>query len=123
MEGKLINSIRWDGSDVEISVSVYLFKDGGTYVAYCPSLDLSGYDHTEELARKDFEYVLHDWMREQLKADTLRQDLIAHGWKIEGSHGEEPSLRQMLDEGSPACELAVLPEYRKMNVGVEMSLA
>ena len=38
---------------LEVSVSVYVFKEHDVYVAYCPSLDLSGYDRTEEDARRD----------------------------------------------------------------------
>ena len=36
---------------LEISVSVYVFKENDVFIAYCPSLDISGYNTTEEEAR------------------------------------------------------------------------
>ncbi len=75
------NEITFTDGQACISVSVYLFRDGAAYVAYCPSLDLTGYDLTEEAARTDFEFVLHDWLQEQTRNGTLRRDLERHGWK------------------------------------------
>lgn len=76
-----MNSIILRKGSVGISVSVYLFKDGNAYVAYCPSLDLTGYDTTEEAAKTDFEYMLHDWLEEQVAEGTLHEDLTRHGWQ------------------------------------------
>lgn len=73
-------SLRKDG--VDIQVSVYVFKDGGAYVAYCPSLDLSGYDTTEAGARDDFSFMLRDWLTTQLKHGTLQKDLMKHGFSL-----------------------------------------
>lgn len=56
------NTIILNGNTVSVSVSVAIFKEGDTFIAYCPSLDLSGYDTTEDKARADFEYVLKEWL-------------------------------------------------------------
>jgi len=64
---------------LEVSVSVYLFKENDVYVAYCPSLDLSGYDYTEEAARADFEYTLQEYVKFQMQNETLDKDLMRHG--------------------------------------------
>lgn len=56
-------------------MSVYVFKENDVFVAYCPSLDLSGYNQTEEAARADFEYVLHEYVKYQMQHDTLDKDL------------------------------------------------
>lgn len=79
-----MNSININGGGVDIKVSVFLFKEGEVHIAYCPSLDISGYDATEELARRDFEWMLSDWLREQVAAGTLADDLAAHGWRVSG---------------------------------------
>ena len=81
-----MNSVVLNGNNVKISVSVFLFKEGEVYIAYCPSLDLSGYDVTEENAKVDFEYMLKDWLKTQSVNKTLVKDLIEHGWKID-EHG------------------------------------
>ena len=43
-----LNYISFGNGNVEINVSLFVFKEGDTYIAYCPSLDLSGYDMTED---------------------------------------------------------------------------
>ena len=76
-----MNSIIFSKTGIEVSVSVYVFRENDVYIAYCPSLDLSGYDTTEDAARKDFEYMLDDYMRHQMQNNTLHKDLERHGWK------------------------------------------
>ena len=78
-----MNAITISGNNIKISVSIYLFKEGDTYIAYRPSLDLSGYDTTEETAKSDFEYMLKDWLKTQSENKTLKKDLESHGWRIE----------------------------------------
>lgn len=75
------NAITINGKNIKVSVSVYLFKEGDTYIAYCPSLDLSGYDTTEESAKTDFEYMLKDWLKTQSENNLLEKDLKQHGWR------------------------------------------
>ena len=64
---------------LEISVSVYVFKEDDVFIAYCPSLDISGYNTTEEEARHDFEYALNEYVKFQMEHDTLNKDLERHG--------------------------------------------
>lgn len=75
------NSIVFGDKGVDITVSLFVFKEGETYIAYCPSLDLSGYDYTADGACADFEYMLTDYLNHQLKNGTLRTDLISHGFQ------------------------------------------
>ena len=91
-----LNYISFSKDGVEISVSLFVFKESDTYIAYCPSLDLSGYDLTEESARADFDYMLADYLADQLPNGTLRTDLAAHGWKVGKTKGNEPNLSDML---------------------------
>lgn len=79
-------------SGAKLSVSVIVFKENDVYIAYCPSLDLSGYDHTEEAAKRDFEYVLRQWLTEQMESNTLHDDLRQHGWKMNGTQCVPPIL-------------------------------
>ena len=70
-----MNSVALNGNNVKISVSVFLFKEGEVYIAYCPSLDLSGYDVTEENAKVDFEYMLKDWLKTIWASYRLKGDM------------------------------------------------
>ena len=110
-----LNYISFSKSGVEISVSLFVFKEGDTYIAYCPSLDLSGYDLTEESARADFDYMLSDYLSNQLRNGTLRADLALHGWKVGKAKGNEPDLSDMLDMNEQLRKL-VTHSFKKTNV-------
>lgn len=110
-----INYICFKRGGIEISVSLFVFKEGDTYIAYCPSLDLSGYDLTEESARSDFDYMLADYLNEQLRNGTLRNDLALHGWKLGKLKGNEPELSDMLGMNEQLRKL-VMKSYKKTNV-------
>lgn len=114
-----MNTISINGNKIKITVSVYLFKEGDTYIAYCPSLDLSGYDTTEETAKADFEYMLKDWVKTQSGNNTLKRDLELHGWKVENNTANEPLIVDMLDR-SATSDVLSLPDYRKTNVNAEI---
>lgn len=115
------NFISISDSGAKLSVSVIVFKENDDYIAYCPSLDLSGYDRTEEAAKRDFEYVLHQWLTEQLENNTLHDDLRQHGWKLKGSTAKEPSLIDILRGNKSADKVFSMSEYSKLNVSTEIS--
>jgi len=107
------NNIRfYHNNRVEISVSLILFKEGEQVIAYCPSLDLSGYDQTEEKALADFDFMLSDYLETQVRQGTLREDLVAHGWSIEEAVGSEPSFTDMIETNQQLHQLISLP-YKK----------
>lgn len=114
------NVIALKGSEVSVSVSVLIFKEASTYIAYCPSLDISGYDSTEDSAKEDFEYMLREWIREQVENGTLQQDLTQHGWKIEREAATEPSVIEVIKRNKSASKILSMPEYRKTNVHAEI---
>ena len=108
------NSIVFNEKGIDITVSLFVFKEGECFIAYCPSLDLSGYDYTEDGACADFEYILTDYMKHQLENGTLRADLISHGWKLSDVKAIEPELSDMLESNGQLRKLVVLP-YSKTN--------
>lgn len=114
------NSITLSGKEISVSVSVFLFKEGDTYIAYCPSLDLSGYDTTEDRAREDFEYMLREWLKEQLSNGTLQRDLARHGWKVGGDTATEPSVTDLLHRNRSAGKIFSMPEFRKTNIHTDI---
>ena len=56
------NKITNDGSSLTVKLDVYLFLDEGTYIAYSPTLDLSGYGETEEDAKESFSIVIEEYI-------------------------------------------------------------
>ena len=110
------NYIVLAGKEISISVSVFLFKEENAYIAYCPSLDLSGYDATEDSAKQDFEYVLREWLREQMDNGTLYRDLAKHGWKVGQEKAIEPSVADMIRGNKSAGKIFSLPEFKKTTI-------
>ena len=111
-----MNSISLDNSGISVSVSVYIFKEGDVFIAYCPSLDLSGYDTTEEKAKSDFEFMLDDYLKTQMLNGTLHKDLAKHGWKIGARKLTEPKTAQMLRRNRQLRKVTELPSYHKISV-------
>ncbi|MBQ6050227.1 MAG: hypothetical protein IJL35_06495 [Bacteroidaceae bacterium] len=97
-----MNSIKVSNKGIEINVSVFVYKDldypnGDMYIAYCPELDLVGYDTTNRKARKSFEFVLKDYLDDTIENGTLEEDLLEHGWKkFKNGKIVEPTYSEML---------------------------
>lgn len=82
-----MSRILKSGNNVSAELSVFVYKDmnypnGDMYIAYCPELDLVGYDTTNRKARKSFESVLKEYIDYTVQNGTLEQDLLEHGWKM-----------------------------------------
>ena len=100
MEALKINSDKIKG---QISVFVYedtSYPHKGLWIAYCPELDLAGYDYGKEAAQESLKYVLTDYFDYALANKTLEKDLIAHGWKKQhDSKLVAPSIIDMTKKG------------------------
>lgn len=75
------DKITNDGQKIRVTLDVYVFMEDNTYIAYAPSLDLSGYGKSEEDAIKSFSIVIEEYFSYGLSNNTLIKDLRAHGWK------------------------------------------
>lgn len=96
-----MGTIQVNGNSVNAELSVYLYKDesypnGDMYIAYCPELDLTGYDVTKAGAKNSFEVVLKDYLEDTIKNNTLEEDLLAHGWTKKKGCISGPTYPSML---------------------------
>lgn len=111
-----MSTIKRLGNNVSVEVSVFVYKDmeypnGDMYIAYCPELDLVGYDTTNRKARKSFEYVLQDYLEYTIENGTLEEDLMEHGWrKFKNGKIAEPTYTEMLKRSQLK---SVLRQYSK----------
>ena len=55
-----MNTIEINNTGIKIDISVFLFKEDDVFHAYCPELDLVGYDYTEEGAKKRKKYLVNE---------------------------------------------------------------
>ena len=94
---KKMKTIEINNTGIKIDVSVFLFKEDDVFHAYCPELDLVGYDYTEAGAKKSFEWVLRDYFDYTVENGTLEQDLLNHGWrKSKSGKVSEPTPTSLL---------------------------
>ena len=67
---------------VSSTITVMLYEQGDYIVAYCPSLDLSSYDKTQEGAKAAFQVALDIFLEYCEENGTLEQNLVACGWNL-----------------------------------------
>jgi hypothetical protein len=92
-----MKTIEINNQGIKVNVSVFLFKEDDVFHAYCPELDLVGYDYTEKGARDSFEWVLKDYFDYTIENGTLEQDLLNHGWrKTKAGKVAEPTPSSLL---------------------------
>ena len=68
-------------TEYRFRLEFYVFQEGGVYIAYCPSLDISTSGDTFNEAVGNFyeRFQLH--VECCVEYGTLLKDLTAHGWK------------------------------------------
>ncbi|MBL7811403.1 MAG: hypothetical protein JNL57_04185 [Bacteroidetes bacterium] len=97
-----------DGKNtIQLKIPVWLFEDDGTWVAYCPLLDLSGYANDELAAMESFKVVLGEFLSYTVHKKTLEKVLNDLGWtKLKKSKIIAPSIYDILSKNENAREIA-----------------
>lgn len=110
---KIVNR---DGS-LSVTLDVYVFMDGDSYIAYSPALDLSGYGDSEEAAKDSFSIVMDEYITYGVSRRTLVKDLRAHGWKVKSLKQRKmsaPSFDTLLQSNETFKDILENKEYRKV---------
>ena len=76
----------------DISFTVHLFKEGKTYVAYVPELDLSSCGATEEEARKNIRDAVLGFLETSKEMGTLAEILEEAGYERVGDSWRAPEF-------------------------------
>ena len=76
----------------EISLTVHTFKEGKTYVAYLPELDLSSCGGTEEEARKSVRDAIRGFLETSRDMGTLEEILAEAGYERDGHTWRSPEF-------------------------------
>lgn len=98
----------------------YIFKDEGLYIAYCPALDLttSGKDFNDAIYQFYENFQLY--VECCLEQGTLMDDLLAHGWKLDGEKLIQPSFTYLLSKEMFVDLLDGDKEYDKLNAHLDI---
>jgi len=75
-----------------ISVTVHIFKEGETFVAYVPELDLSSCGSTDEEARKNIRDAVRGFLKTSESMGTLDEILEEAGYRREGRNWRAPEF-------------------------------
>ena len=76
----------------DISYTVHTFKEGSTYVAYVPELDLSSCGSTNEEARKNIRDAVQGFLQTSAEMGTLQDILEEAGYVREGNSWRAPEF-------------------------------
>lgn len=115
-----MRTIEINNSGIKANLSVFLFKEGDVYYAYCPELDLVGYDHTAKDAKKSFEIVLKDYLDYAVENGTLDQDLLEHGWRKSKSGKVSEPTPSVLLKVSQLKNVLEKKEFKKYSIPVAL---
>ena len=110
MTDKLMNSDK----NCVITVEVIFVKEDDYIVAYCPSLQLTGYGHTEGEARESFEIELNIFLEETSKKGTLEKYLLGNGWilqKVPEFNYQPPKIKAPVTGVTLKQEQLAIPVY------------
>ncbi|MGM9844779.1 MAG: hypothetical protein ACI30K_00920 [Muribaculaceae bacterium] len=111
------NKIVNRNGGLSVTLDVYVFMDGGAYIAYSPALDLSGYGESEEAAKESFAIVMDEYIAYGISRKTLIKDLRAHGWKVKSLKQRKmsaPPFDMLLHNNDVFRDILENKEYRKV---------
>lgn len=111
------NKIVNRNGSLSVTLDVYIFMDGDSYIAYSPALDLSGYGDSEQAAKDSFYIVMDEYIAYGVSRRTLVKDLRAHGWKVRSLKQRKmsaPSFDTLLRSNDTFKDILENKEYRKV---------
>ena len=108
---------------VSVNLQMFSFKDGDMFILYCPALDLSSYGMTEDDAKDSFEQVLETTITYWINKNTLKKDLLKHGWEIKSTKQRKikaPSFEKLFSKSAALRDILNNKEFKKFdkNIGL-----
>ena len=93
--------------DYRFSLEFFFFHENGLQIAYCPSLDISTSGTTFNEAVGNFYEMFQLYIECCVKNNTLLDDLLAHGWKLQKKQMQPPTFSVLMKK----------PEMKKLMGG------
>lgn len=98
-EKVLLRASAIDGDMTEyhfFSIEFYIFREGESYIAYCPSLDISTCAETYNDAISSFYEAFQLYIECCVESGTLHDDLAEHGWKFQKKNLTPPKFSALM---------------------------
>lgn len=103
-------------NEYRFSLEFFVFQENGVQIAYCPSLDISTSGTSFNEAVSNFYEMFQLYIECCVENNTLHDDLIAHGWKLQKKQMQPPTFAVLMKK----------PEMKKLmggNIGYEKVVA
>ncbi len=81
------------------SLYVVIFKEGKTYIACAPALDLVTQGTSVRDAEKNFDELVDIYLEETMSKGTLEQDLLRCGWRKHAGSIQPPRMSNFPSRG------------------------
>lgn len=107
---------------VNVNLDIIEYQEDGTYIAFSPALDLTGYGTTLKEARESWETVLEEYFRYTLNKKTLHQDLVKRGWKVQNkkTHFTPPTFSWIVQNHKEVKDIYDNHAFRKRSTNVQI---
>jgi hypothetical protein len=76
----------------DFSFDAHIFKEGDTYVAYAPALDVSSCGSTDEEARRNIRDAVRGFLAASADLGTLNEILEEAGYQLDGEAWRAPEF-------------------------------
>lgn len=86
------DAVSTGGRMQDISFTVHIFKEGETYVAHVPGLDVSSCGETSAAARQNIGDAVRGFLEAAEESGTLEELLDEAGYRREGGGWRAPEL-------------------------------
>jgi predicted RNase H-like HicB family nuclease len=83
---------------MDIDVAFYVFINDGNYIAYCPSFDIATTDTTYDKVKAGFYEMLQLHIETCVECNTLKEDLLAHGWSVSDDTLLPPAFMTLMEK-------------------------
>lgn len=110
---------------LEVSISVFIWKDKSIVHAYSPSLDLTGYGHSVAEAKESFEVTLREFVKYTTNKQTLFDELEHLGWAVNRKKKRmlAPDTQELLKDNKTFRGIYNKPGVKVENREVELAVA
>lgn len=100
------SAIDGDMTEYHFSIEFYIFREGESYIAYCPSLDISTCAETYNDTISSFYEAFQLYIECCVESGTLHDDLAEHGWKFQKKNLTPPKFSALMKSANRTSSLS-----------------
>ncbi len=118
---------NWKQGNKSVSMKVPMisFEEDGSYVVYCPALDISGYGSDEDEAFESFKMSLGEYFSYTINKGTFHKDLRRMGWTVKSKYKKmrPPTLQKILSDNDNFSRIFNDHTFKKFDQDIEIPAA